>query len=227
MKFEKLSDNKIKITLTLDELVARKIDIKAIEKDSSIARNLFLDLISETDLHEDFLSSDSQLFIEAASDNNNLFIVTITKVELIPELKDYEGLTSKKSFKINKKTNTNKKSSTSRLSKNTTNDKENILYKVSSYIYEYETMDTIIDMCNTLKVNDSFVGKNTLYKFENKYFLIFSKYSVKNKKFLKTFSILSEYSNAYYNLDIFDASIKERAEIIIKDKAIQKLYEVL
>ena len=193
MKFEKLSENKIKITLTLEELLARKINIKDIEKDSTIARNLFLDLISETELHDEFISSDSQLFIEASSDNNNLFVVTITKVELIPELKDYENIPTSNSTLID-----NKKSKAK-----TKKSKTKISYKVSSYIYEYDNLDTIIDMSSTLKKQSCFIGKNSLYKYEDKYFIIFSKSSVRNAKFIKTFVILSEYSKSYYNNSMF------------------------
>ena len=81
MKVERINDNKIKITLSLEELEKRNISLKDLEKDSSKAKNLFLDLIEESNLDEDFIIDESQLFIEAFSDNNNSFIVTITKVD--------------------------------------------------------------------------------------------------------------------------------------------------
>ena len=89
MKVEKINENKIRITLTFEELENRQISLKDIEKNSSLAKNLFIDLIEESNLDEDFIIDDSQLFIEASSDNNELFIVTITKIDNIPELKKY------------------------------------------------------------------------------------------------------------------------------------------
>ena len=78
MKVEKISENKVKITLTLDELDLRDISLKDIENNSSLARELFIDLLEETNLADEFAESDTQLFIEASSDNENLFVVTIT-----------------------------------------------------------------------------------------------------------------------------------------------------
>jgi len=73
---------------------------------------------------------------------------------------------------------------------------------------------------------DMFFGKNSLYKNENNYFLIFSKSSVKNKKFIKTFVFLSEYCSTYYSYDIFGISIKEKSKIIIENNALQKLIKI-
>ena len=75
MKVEKLSDNKVRITLTFEELEKRKISLSDIEKNSTIAKDLFIDLLEESNLDSEFVIDDSHLFIEASSDNNNLFIV--------------------------------------------------------------------------------------------------------------------------------------------------------
>ena len=80
MKLERLGENKVKITLSLEELAEREVTLKDIQTNSNIAKDLFKDLIEENTLDEDFVSNDSHLFIEAASDSNNLFTVTITKV---------------------------------------------------------------------------------------------------------------------------------------------------
>ena len=95
MKVEKINNNKVKITLTFDELEKREIDIKDIEKNSEIAKNLFMDLIEESNIDEEFEFEDSQLLIEACSDNNNLFVVTITKVDNIPDMRKYSLLEKK------------------------------------------------------------------------------------------------------------------------------------
>ena len=95
MKVEKINNNKVKITLTFEELEKREVNIKDIEKNSEIAKNLFVDLIEESNIDEEFEFEDSQLLIEATSDNNNLFIVTITKVDNLPDMKKYSLLEKK------------------------------------------------------------------------------------------------------------------------------------
>lgn len=220
MKIEKINENKVKITLTIEELKQRKINIQEIEKDAELARDLFLDLIEESNIHHDFVIEDSQLYIEASSDNNNLFIVTITKVDNIPEISSYSSLEKKFSKKTNSKNLLSKETSNSRQSK------EKFNYKVDSHIYTFESLDNILDMCLALKQEKLFLGKNSLYKDNNKYFLIFSKSSVKNSKFVKTFIFLSEYCNEYYTSNMFEVSVREKCKLVIEKNALQTLIKL-
>ena len=205
MKIEKISDNKIKITLTFEELEKRKISLNDIEKDSALAKELFLKLLEESNLDSEFALDDSHLFIEASSDNNNLFIVTITKIDNIPELSKYSCLNEKN---VNKATTKIKK------------------YKVDSTMYSFESIDVILNLCNTATKENLFFGKNSLYRYNGTYFIIFSKSSVKNKKFLKTYVFLSEYCQSYYSYELFETSIIEKSELILKNNALQKLSQI-
>ena len=209
MKVEKINENKIRITLTLEELENRQISIKDIEKNSSLAKNLFIDLIEESNLEEDFILDDSQLFIEASSDNNNLFIVTITKIDNIPELKKYALMEDPKNKRIRRKSI-----------------EQDLNYYIDSNIFSFDSMDTLLDLCDIFKKEKLFFGKNSLYKYNNTYFLIFSKSSIKNKRFLKTFVFLSEYCQEYYSYNIFETSIKEKAKLIIENNALQTLKKI-
>ena len=82
MKIEKINENKLKIILTLDELEKREISLKDLESDTTLAKELFLALIEENNLDEEFKLDNSQLLIEASSDCENLFVVTITKLDI-------------------------------------------------------------------------------------------------------------------------------------------------
>lgn len=203
MKVELINENKVKITITFDELNKRKISLNDIQKNASI----LLNLIEELDIESDFKIDDTSNFlIETSSDNNKTLIATITKIENIPELKKYSLLENKKSSKALKNNNIN--------------------YKISSNIYCFDTIDTILDMCSISKQEKLFFGKNSLYKYNDLYFIIFSPYSTKNIKFLKTFVILSEYCIKYYSLDMFSTSIKEKSKLIIENNALQTLSKI-
>ena len=78
-------------------------------------------------------------------------------------------------------------------------------------------------MCTKSQSELLFWGKNSLYKYNGLYYIIFAKSSVKNKKFLKTFIFLSEYCQNYYSQDIFATAIKEKSNLIIGNNALQKL----
>lgn len=211
MKVERINDNKIKITLTFEELEKRKISLTDIEKDASLAKELFIDLIEESSIADDFEIDDTQLFIEASSDNNNLFIVTITRIDNIPELKKYSL------FEENKQ-NYRKKSRDSKRSAD--------MYKVSSSAYLFNSIDEILDLCEASKQEKIFWGKNSLFKYNDKYFLVFSNSTMKSKKFLKSFVFLSEFCKEYYSYDMFVTSIKEKSQLIIENTALQKLSKI-
>ncbi len=196
MKVEKINENKVKIILSFEELEMRNITLNDIEKNNSAAKNLFTSLIEESNLDEEFELEDSQLFIEASSDNTNTFILTITKTNDLPDINNY-----------------NKKETVS-------------LYKIDSRLYEFSSIDVILDFCHMAKDEDLFFGQNTLYKYEDKYFILFSETAIKNRKFIKTYVMLSEYCSRYFCYDIFYKAIIEKSKAIILNRALQKLIKV-
>lgn len=205
MKVEKINENKVKITLSIDELAQRDISLKDLEKDTIKAKKLFLELIEESNLESSFIFEHAQLFVEAATDNNDFFTVTITKIDDFPDLAKYnlldEGFNKKNVRKI----------------------PASSISPISVNIFSFESLDNLLDMCDILKKNKSFLGKNSLYKLDSRYFLIFSKYSIKNSKFLKTYSILNEFCLNNYESELYEISLKEKSNLIIPDKALQKL----
>ena|GEM_PF-1910940 len=208
MKVEKINENKVKITLSIDELAQRHISLKDLEKDTMKAKQLFLELIEESNLESSFIFEHAQLFVEAATDSNDFFTVTITKIDDFPDLSKYnlldEGF-NKKSIK---------KSST------------DMSYPIKFNVFSFDNLDNILDMCDILKKTKSFLGKNSLYKLDNRYFLIFSKYSIKNVKFLKTYSIITEFCLCNYASELYEVSLREKSKLIISDKALQSLIKM-
>ncbi len=208
MKVEKINENKVRITLSIDELAQRDISLNDLEKDTVKAKKLFLELIEESNLESSFIFEHAQLFVEAATDSNDFFTVTITKIDDFPDLTKYnlldEGFTKK----------TVKKSSNKSIS------------PISSNIFSFESLDNILDMCDILKGTNSFLGKNSLYKLDSKYFLIFSKYSIRNTKFLKTYSIINEFCLNNYESELYEISLKEKSQLIISNKALQSLAKL-
>jgi len=99
-------------------------------------------------------------------------------------------------------------------------------YTVASCIYKFNNLDKILDLANKLKLENAFMGTNSLYKYEDSYFLVFSNSSIKNVKFIKTFVILSEYCQQYYAADMYKTLVQEKSKLIIDKKALQKLSKI-
>ncbi|MDD2376871.1 MAG: adaptor protein MecA [Clostridia bacterium] len=208
MKVEKINENKVKITLSIDELAQRHISLKDLEKDTVRAKQLFLELIEESNLESSFIFEHAQLFVEAATDNNDYFTVTITKIDDFPDLTKYNLLDER----FNKK--------------NIRKPLGNLIYTINFNIFSFECLDNLLDMCDVLKKNKSFLGKSSLYMIDSRYFLIFSKYSIKNQKFLKTYSIITEFCSYNYTSELYEISLKEKSKLIISDKALQLLTKI-
>lgn len=229
MKVEKISDNKIKITLTIEELSERKITLKDIEKNHSKAQDLFMDLIEENNLHEDFINENTELFVEATSDNSNFFMITITKVDYLKALPNYNLLKDNKEVvnDLSIKENSDLKQVVSRkLStepKSTT--KLETVYTIKSFIYKFNNFNNLIKFCKKAIKDNLFIGNNSLYKHENNYFIIFKNSTVKNVEFINTFRLLSEYCNSYYSSNLDKSLITEKSLLILDKKAIEYLSE--
>ena len=193
MKIEKVDDNKVKIILSFEELEMRNITLSDIEKNNTAAKNLFTSLIEENNLDEDFGCEDSQLFIEASSDNTNTFILTITKTNDLPDINSY------------------------------TKNESKTLYRIDSRLYEFNSLDVILEFCKTAKEEHLFFGQNTLFKYGDKYFILFSENAIKNKRFVKTYVMMSEYCSRYFSYDIFYSTITEKGKVVISNRAFQKL----
>jgi len=196
LKVEKINSNKASIIVTLDELSKRKITLKDIKDGAENVQDFFFEILEDTDIIGDFSGESSQLFIEVATAAKDIFIITITKVDCIPDTAKF------KSF--------------------ATPDK--ISYRVSSNVYSFSSISNLYNFCKKAIDENLYVGINSLYELNNKYFLLFSETTIKKSDFVKTFSIISEYSDKYFSKQT--TTFLEYAKLIIPRLAIQTLQKI-
>ena len=79
MKFEKLNENKIRITLNNQDLIEKNIDFHSFMSNSKESQNLFLDMLDEAEKKVGFVTKDYKLRIEALAMSDGNFILTITR----------------------------------------------------------------------------------------------------------------------------------------------------
>ena len=193
MKVNKIG-NKAVIVLTRDELAKRKITVKDIKEGHKNVQDFFFDILEEENMLEDFTEDSSQLFVEVSVLEDDLFTITITKVDHMPNIEEYTRLVKR------------------------------IHYTVSSNIFAFSTLETLLDFCIKAKHEKLYVGSNSLYEIENKYYLLFSNSTIKKADFVKTFSILSEYADNYYAKKLH--SFYEYANLLLPKNAIQTLQAI-
>ena len=78
----------------------------------------------------------------------------------------------------------------------------------------------------TAKKENLFFGNNSLYKYQEKYFILFSDSAIKNKRFIKTYVMISEFCSRYFSYDIYYATIIEKGNLLISNRALHKLSKI-
>ncbi len=196
MKFEKLGENKIQITLNLDDLKEKDIDLHSFMSNSIESQDLFLDMLDEAEKEVGFITKDYKIMIEALAMSNGTFIINVTRIS-----PDIEGARKKKV-------------SVKRKLSSMTSD---IL------IYKFEHFDDFCLLCSYLDKKDllQISKKNSLYIYQNKYYLIFNKINLDSKKLKSFYSGISEFANFVLNPDLFERKIIEYGSPIMKNNAIK------
>jgi len=119
MKIKKISNDKLKIILSLNDLDEKNIDIDSFLANPIESQNLFFEILDLAEEKYDFDIENNRAVVETISlDDNNIFILTITKLkndnytynnsskvycfETINDMLDFFSITEKNGIKIAK-----------------------------------------------------------------------------------------------------------------------------
>ena len=81
MQIKKINNNKLKVILNLNDLDEKNIDIDSFLANPIESQNLFFEILDLAEEKYDFDIDDNRAVIEAISLDNNIFILTITKLK--------------------------------------------------------------------------------------------------------------------------------------------------
>lgn len=99
MKFEKLTDTKIKIVLSLQDIESNNLSIDNVLSNSADSQKLLDSIINKAEIELGFDPDDSQLLVEAILPSNEECIFTITK--LLNDKIEYSHHSNSFVFKFN------------------------------------------------------------------------------------------------------------------------------
>ena len=199
MKFEKLNNDKIRITLNVKDLQEKEIDYQSFMSNSNDTQQLFLDMLEEAEKEIGFITKDYKIMIEALATIDGDFILTVTRS--LPE----EEFLKKKNVKIKRKTNAF--------------DKENA-------IYCFQTFDDFCNFCQYIQqINfsnlDKFSKDLSLYSYLGKYYLIINNINLEFENIKSFYYIISEFGQFINNSDLFSKKLSEYGKVIIKKNALK------
>ncbi len=201
MKIEKITDNKIRIILNLDDLKEKNVDLHSFMSNSIESQSLFVDMLDEAEKTIGFYTKDSKILIEALASTEGLFIFTITKVE--------EETSKRKTLRIKRKlANTNS----------------------SKAIYKFNSFDEFCNYCTYIKSNNlldinKFSKNSSLYFYDNSYYLIFLGIDTNYTNVKGIYATNSEFATLVQKPEIFESKLIEYGKPVMKRNAINRLIK--
>ena len=79
MKIEKLTENKIRIVLNIEDLKTNNIDFDSLLNNTPETQSLILSILNQAEKEVGFYVQDSKILIEAIASFDGNFVFTITK----------------------------------------------------------------------------------------------------------------------------------------------------
>ena len=149
LKIEKLNENKLKITLSIDDLEERNIDLQSFIYNSPESQDLFWDMMQEAEKEYGFDVDESMIYVEASSSGPGMFTLIVTKSDSV----------------LNNQTTAKTKSKTKTIQKK----RKNIDIDAQKVLYLFQSFDDVCDFCKTIDIENLF--KNTLYELDNEFYL--------------------------------------------------------
>ena len=206
MKFEKLSENKIRITLTAGDLKDKDINFHDFMSNPLETQDLFLDILEKAKEQVGFNTTDYRVKIEALAMIDGDFVVNVTRMSDMEKEKALPdtGLLKKK-FTVRKKSLTSKS---------------------QKAIYKFDTFD---DYCyfvqylskNKLSKAHTIAEEIVVYIYKNEYYLILQNIHAEDKNLSKFYSSITEFATYINNSNLLISKLEECGNIIIKNNALK------
>lgn len=195
MRFQKLSENKLKIFLSNDELPnSRSFD--DFISDSSNAKHSFIDILEKAYDEVGFDSRDYKIKIDAATLKNGSFVFTVTKLVKIK---------SARKTAIPKKVTKNE--------------------NTGFIIYKFDSFDDFYNFCGYIKSKkitdiNLFAKTIELYLYNNLYYLMISEVNKSYPEASMFYSSITEFCKYYSSKELFVSVLKEKGKLIFNNNAI-------
>ncbi len=202
MKFEKISENKIRITLTVNDLVEKDINFHDFMSNPIETQDLFLDILEQAKEKIGFNTTDYRVRIEALAMIDGDFVVNITRMS---ETEKTTTIPQKKKFKVRRKT---------------------AGAKSEQAIYKFDSFDDYCYFIHYLSKNNLtnahlIAKKIVAYSYKNEYYLIFNNINAKYENLVKFYSSITEFGTYINNSSLFMSKLQECGKIAIKNNALK------
>lgn len=196
MKIEKLNEDKIRITLNIEDLKSKNIDFHSFMSNPIENQSLFIEMLDVAEKEVGFKTENYRISIEAIAMSNGSFIFTVTRIM-------EQNLQDKKQVHIKRKET-----------------KSNFL------IYEFMEFEDFCEFCkcydkSVIREEKELSKNNSLYMYNEKYYLVVKVLNIESKV-LKIFnSMIIEFARTVQKSSLAEGKLKEYGKIIMKTNALK------
>ena len=195
MRFQKLSENKLKIFLSYDELPNSE-NLDGFIANSNNARHSFLDILDQAYNEVGFNTRDYKIKIDAVALHNGNFVFTVTKL-----IKLGNNRKVAKPHKVSKTDN------------------------INLAIYKFETLDDFCNFCEYIKkINLTDIHllaqKVELYLYNDCYYLSLTNINQDYEDLARFYCSITEFCKYFSSKELFISVLKEKGNLVIKHNAI-------
>ena len=210
MKIERISENRLKITVPMSYFIEKNISFDNFDSSSKQAQEFFCELMEkiEEEYGLGFLSS--HLVIETVPSDSDDVVFMLTKSgndsPVMPILERYLSRKMMKNPMLSQR------------------GEANITKSKNSNIYVFKEFE---DLCKfSLLVSDMYKGFNSVYKLNDMFYLVLDKKCIDEIDEKTEFSYLSkEYSNEIKNSAFYEGYLNEYGKLLVLGNAVDVLKE--
>ena len=212
MKFEKLSDNKIRIILTMQDLTEKHIDFHSFMSNSIESQNILLDMLEEAKKETGFDTENFNLKVEALAMADTNFIFTITKV--------YPENTSPTATKAEFAEKTPKRRFTIKRKSLTPSSATQVVYMFNCFD-DFCNFLAFLKKSNCVSEINSLADDVLLYNYKGGYYLLISNIHTDVVSKINFYSNITEFAKCVSNSKSFASKLVECGTLIMENNAFE------
>ena len=227
MKIEKISDTQIKVTLNHSDLMDRDLKLSELAYGSQKAQALFKDMMAKANEEFGFETDNVPLMIEAVPLSTDSIMIVVTKVDDPLQIEQkLEAIGERPTHRTFKEPEEDRLTDLALMGKDIAEAQASEpISKDTVLTYLFNDFDSV---CMTAhRVQPMFVGDNSLYKYNDKYFLVMGKNKKAASDLEGIIGIMDEFGSRCPSSQLNEFFLKEHGKLMIELHAVDVLSKYL
>lgn len=226
MKIEKISDTQIKVTLNHSDLIDRDLKLSELAYGSQKAQALFKDMMARANEEFGFETDNVPLMIEAVPLSTDSIMIVVTKVDDPSQIEQkLETIGERPTHRTFKEPEEDRLTDLALMGKDISEAQTMPINKEIALTYVFDNFDQTCMAAH--RVQPMFAGDNSLYKYNESYFLVLGKNKKAESGLEGIVGVLDEFGSRCPSSALNEPFLKEHGKLMIELHAVDVLSKYL